>query len=208
MEDGGEEKEFLHLSRIRKFMRKVMDEKRDGGAVATMRGISKRVDPEPRNESKMKRSRTGATYTNLMVRWSGCQRVRFLQAAEEVCERSLKKEKKKRSDPCRRTIKDEERDGKKKVIQEEGDKLRRWGLCWGDQVRIQNIGDSMLLVNWKINGTQYRSPVHRTQKTDLRLLSGHLGLFHHIFRDWSEGADQLTRNASEGGPSWRGGQKD
>ena len=89
--NGGEEMEFLQLSRLRKFMRKVMDEKRDGGAVATMRGISKRVDPEPRNERKMKRRRTAATYTNFMVRWSGCQRVRFLRDAEEVCERSLKK---------------------------------------------------------------------------------------------------------------------
>ena len=46
--------------------------------------------------------------------------------------------------------------------------LRRWDLCKGNQVRVQVLRDSTLIVNWmsgrwKIGRPKYRAQVQKTQ---------------------------------------------
>ena len=78
---------------------------------------------------------------------------------------------------------------RRKVIQEERDRLRRWDPCSETQMRSPILVDSALIViwlteRWKVNGPEYRNEVHRTanrlDQTDLRFTSGQLDLCQHI----------------------------
>ena len=80
----------------------------------------------------------------------------FVEAAEEICKRNLKRQEDKdagclcegRWNGKDHSIKEEER---KKNIKKERKKLRIWNLVWGNQTRVQIAGDSNLVVRW-LNG--------------------------------------------------------
>ena len=93
----------------------------------------------------------------------------------------------------------------------ERDKLRNWDPGWRNQIRVQIMGDSNLVVNWlngrrKVNNQKFRADVQKTlnlfDKTDIRPMADHLDLFQHKNRDWNEKADRLTHDAREKGASW------
>ena len=52
----------------------------------------------------------------------------------------------------------------------------------------------------------FRAEVHKTQilldQTDIVLMSDHLDICQHIYRDWNGDADYLTHKAREEGPAW------
>ena len=63
----------------------------------------------------------------------------------------------------------EEEEGRKKDIMKERAKLRRWGPGWANQIRVQILGDSSLIVHWmtgrwKINNQKFKAEVHETPK--------------------------------------------
>ena len=135
-------------------MRKISDKRKDSDTDAMVRGTPKHANPErrnqrsvnthafdPRTDSKTKRRRTGATNPNwdsLMMKWSGCQRWwvpdkewdSFVPADDRICKRTLKKDKKREGKSSGRTIKDEESGKKKKKVQQERGRLRRWDARW------------------------------------------------------------------------------
>ena len=91
------------------------------------------------------------------------------------------------------------------------EKLRIWDPAWRNQMRIQILGDSNLIVNWmngkwKINNPKFRMMVQKTQnmldKTHLRPLGDHLDMFQHIYRDCNQEAKRLTHAAREKGATW------
>ena len=91
----------------------------------------------------------------------------------------------------------------------ERDKLRNWDLDWWSQMRVQDMGDSNLVVSWlngrwRINNQKIRADAQKTQnlldKTDVRPMADHLDLFQHIYKDWK--ADRLTHEVREKGASW------
>ena len=53
---------------------------------------------------------------------------------------------------------------------------------------------------------KFRAEVHKTQilldQTDIILISDHLDMCQHIYRDWNCDADYLTHKAREEGPAW------
>ena len=68
----------------------------------------------------------------------------------------------------------------------ERDKVRIWDEGSGNQIRVQIVGDSHLVVNWMnvrwtISNQKFRVEVQRTQdlldKTDIRPMADHLDLF-------------------------------
>ena len=66
----------------------------------------------------------------------------FLQAARGICKISMKKHKKRRGELSKKTVTDEENENKTTMTQDERDKLRRWDLCYRNQVRIHILGVS------------------------------------------------------------------
>ena len=62
-----------------------------------------------------------------------------------------------------------------------------------NQVRVQILGDSMLVVNWMNGGKndkpKFRAEVRKTQilldQTDVVLMSDHLDICQYIYRDWN-----------------------
>ena len=105
--------------------------------------------------------------------------------------------------------KDEE-EGKKNNVKER-ENQRIWDPAWGNQKRIQTLGDSNLIVNWmngklKINNQKFRIMVQKTHnmldKTDIRPVGDHLDMFQHNCRDWNQEADHLTHVAREKGETW------
>ena len=71
---------------------------------------------------------------------------------------------------------EDEAERRKKKLKER-DKLRNWDPAWRNQLRVQILGDSNLVVNWldgkkKINNQKVRMMVQRTQnvldRTDIR----------------------------------------
>ena len=60
----------------------------------------------------------------------------------------MKKDKEQNCELCKKGMKDEGDNNKKKTIPDERDMFRRGDPCWGNQVRIQILGDSLLVVNW------------------------------------------------------------
>ena len=169
---------------------------------------------DPNNQNKTKRRGAGVVHTNcdnLMTKWSGLQRWwetskgwdSFRRTAEEIC-KEIKPSNWKNEN-------NQEEDERTKSIVKERDKLRRWDPSWCHQTRVQNVGDSNLVVNWlngrsKINNknSKLRCKRHRicwTRETS-RMMSDHMDLFQHIYRDWNEEADHLTHEAREKGPSW------
>ena len=80
-------------------------------------------------------------------------------------------------------------------------KQRIWDPARRNQMRIQILRDSNLTVNWmngklKINNQKFRMMVQKTQKmldkTDIRPMEDHLGMFQHIYREWNQEAEHLT----------------
>ena len=141
-----------------------------------------------------------------MTKRSGCQRwwesckgwENFVKAAEEFCKRALKREENNGMQEWNRNDgqegKGEQEKERKKNIMKERNKLRNWDPSWRNQIRVQIMGDSNLVVNWmhgrsKINNQKFRAEVQETQnvldKTDIRPMAGHLDLFQHIYRDWN-----------------------
>ena len=93
----------------------------------------------------------------------------------------------------------------------EREKQRIWDPAWGNQMRIQILGDSNLIVNWmngkwKINNQKFKMMIQKTQntmdKTDIRPKGDHLDMFHHIHREWNQEADRLTHVARDKGATW------
>ena len=93
----------------------------------------------------------------------------------------------------------------------EREKLRIWDPAWGNQMRIQILGNPNLIVNemtgkWKINNQKFRMMVQKTQnmmdKTDIRPMGDHFDMIQHIYRDWNQEADHLTHVAREKGATW------
>ena len=83
---------------------------------------------------------------------------------------------------------------------------RIWGPALGNQMRIQILGDSKLIVTWmngkwKINNQKFKMMIQKTQNTmdttDIPPMRDHLDMFHHIYREWNQEADRLTRVARE-----------
>ena len=54
---------------------------------------------------------------------------------------------------------------------------------------------------------KFRAEVHKTQilldQTDIVLMSDHLDIYQHIYRDWNGDADYLSHKAREEGPAWK-----
>ena len=80
--------------------------------------------------------------------------------------------------------------------------------AWGNQLRVQILGDSNLVVNWmngrwKINNWKFRKVIQKTQnmldKMDLRPMADHLDVFQHVYKEWNEETDRLTHVAREKG---------
>ena len=176
------------------------------------------------NQDRMKRRRAAVVHTNwdnLMMKWSGCQRwwefsndwKSFVKTALELCKRILNRDEDKNVRGFSLT---EEKDERSKIEEErtknkmkEKWKPRIWDPAWGNQMRIQILGDSNLFVNWmngkwKIDNHNSRAMVDKTKnmmdKTDLRPMGDHLNMFQHIYRDWNQEADHLTHVAREIGP--------
>ena len=93
----------------------------------------------------------------------------------------------------------------------ERERQRNWDPAWGNQVRIQILGASNLIVNWmngkwKINDQKFRMMVQKTPNTldkiDIRPMGDHLDMFHHIYRELNQEADRLTHVAREKGATW------
>ena len=86
----------------------------------------------------------------------------------------------------------------------ERERQRHWDPAWGNQMRIQIMGDSNLIVNWmngkwKINNQKFKMMIQTTQntmdKTDIRPMGDHLDMFHHIYREWNQEADRFSHVA-------------
>ena len=77
-----------------------------------------------------------------------------------------------------------------------------WNPARGNQLRIQILGDSNLIVNWlngkwKINNQMFRTMVQKTQnmldRTDIHPMGDHLDMFQHIYREWNPESDFILR---------------
>ena len=115
-------------------------------------------------------------WDNLMMKWSGCQRwwevsndwKSLVKTAEELCKRILKRDEDKKARGFSLIGREDERskieeERKKNKMKERG-KLRIWDPAWGNQMRIQILGDTNLIVNrvngkWKINNQKFRMMV-------------------------------------------------
>ena len=197
-----------------------------------MRDILRHADPlwrnqrstnarllDPRNQNKMKRRRAGVVHTNwdsLMTRWSGCRRwwesckgwENFVKAAEELCKRALKREENKGTQGWNRNDEQEEKGEqakeRKNNIMKERNKLRNWDPSWANQIMVQIMGDSNLVVNWK-NGRwkiNYQKFGAEVQKDAESTGQNRHSSDQHTNRDWNEEADRLTHEAREKGASW------
>ena len=91
------------------------------------------------------------------------------------------------------------------------EKLRIFDPASGNQIGVQIMGDSNLIVNRligksKINNQRFRAMVQKAQnlmnKTDIRPTRYHLNMFQHVYRDWNQEADHLTQVARENGATW------
>ena len=71
----------------------------------------------------------------------------------------------------RKSEKTQKEGERRKSIMKERDKLRNWDLDWGNQTRVQIVGDSNLVVNW-VNG---RWKINN--QTFVRPMSDHMDLF-------------------------------
>ena len=72
----------------------------------------------------------------------------FARTAEEICRRTLKKDGCKEVKPSNwKNEKNQEEDEKTKIIMKERNKVRRWDLGWGNQTRVQIMGETNLVVN-------------------------------------------------------------
>ena len=114
----------------------------------------------------MKRRRAGvahASWDSLMTRWSGCQRwwnackgwESFVKAAEELCKRAPTRKENKVTENWtkiyKQDVQSEQEEERKKNMMKERNRLRIWDPAWGNQIRVQIMGDSNLVVNW-MNG--------------------------------------------------------
>ena len=141
-------------------------------------------------------------WDNLWIRWTECQRwwevskdcKSFVKTADEVRRRTLIRDvdKKKESSLLEEMViaqskAEEERRKRKK---KEREKQRIWDHAWGNQKRIQILGDSNLIVNWmngrwRINNQKFQKMVQRTHnvldKTDLRPMADHLDMFQYVY---------------------------
>ena len=92
------------------------------------------------------------------------------------------------------------------------------GTNWGDGTFAGRIKCEFrfwetpcwLWTGWMEDGKndkpKFRAEVHKTQilldQTDIVLMSDHLEICQHIYRDWNGNADHLTHQAREDGPAW------
>ena len=176
-EGGGENIAYLVLQRIWNYFQKTFDKKRNNMTDKMMRNILTHANPEwreqrsicarildPKNQDRMKRRRAGVVHTiwdNLMMKWSGSQRwwdvsndwKSFVQTAEDWCRRTLERDEdiKKKGFSLiggeKRFQNKAEEERKKNKIKER-EKQRIWDPAWGNQMRIQILGDSNQIVNW------------------------------------------------------------
>ena len=117
---------------------------------------------DPKNQDRMKRRRAGVVHTNwdnLMMRWSGCQRwwevsndwKSFAKTAEELCKRTLERDEDKKkggfSWTGREDVQNKAEEERKLKKMNAREKQRIWDPAWGNQMRIQILGDSKLIVN-------------------------------------------------------------
>ena len=121
---------------------------------------------DPQNQDSMKRRRAvvvDTNWDNLMMKWSGIQRwwqvsndwKSLVKTAEDLCKRTMERDedKKKRGFSLigREKVQIKAKEERKKNKVEERKKLRIWDPAWGNQMRIQFLEDSNLIMNW-MNG--------------------------------------------------------
>ena len=116
-------------------------------------------------------------WDNLLMKWSGSKRwwdvsddwTGFVKTAEELCkitlERRGQKEERFFLDWKREEVQNKDEEERKKNKMKEKEKQRIWDPAWGNQMRIQIMGDSNLIVNWmngkwKINNQKFRMMVY------------------------------------------------
>ena len=186
---------------------------------------------DPTSQDRMKRRRAGVVHTdwdNLMLKWSGCQRLRafsndlksFVKTEEGLCKRTLERDedKKKRGFFLvrKRRFQNKAEEETKENKMKERERQRIWDPAWSNQVRILFFGDSNLSVTWmngkwKINNQKFRMMVQKTQnmqdKTDIRPMGDHLDMLQHIYRERNQEADHLTHVAREKGVLHRRSRK-
>ena len=104
--------------------------------------------------------------------------------------------------------KDEGKEGKKKKdIQEEREKLRRWDHCWEKPGSYSDLGSfhaDCELDEWQVQDQRTEVQKRSSQAaqntldiTDLGPMSHHLDLFKHIYRDWNDGSEtELAQSSS------------
>ena len=138
-----------------------------------------------------------------------------MKRVQELCKRTLERDEDKNkrgfSLTGREDVQNKAEEERKKNKMKEREKQRIWDPAWCNQMRIQILGDSNLIVNWmngkwKINNQKFRAMVQKTQnkldKTDIRPMGDHLDMFQHIYREWNQEADHLTHVAREKGATW------
>ena len=133
-----------------------------------------------------------------------------MKTAEEISKRILTRDEDKKVRGFSLTEGKDERSKieieRKKNRMKEREKLRIWDHAWWNRMRVQIMGDSILIVNWlsgkwKINHQKFRAEVRNTQnlmdRTDIRPMGDHLDMFQHTYRDWNQEADHLTHVARD-----------
>ena len=162
-------------------------------------------------------------WDNLWTRWSGSQkwwkvsndRESLVKTAEELCKRTLGRQDDKKREEGPFTGKEgtqrKELVERRKSKMREREGLRMWYLARCNQIRIQILGDSDLIVNWmdgkwKINDQKFSMMVQKTQKmldrTDIRPMGDHLDMFQHVYREWNREDHHLTHVVREKGATW------
>ena len=168
-EGGRENVEYLVLQRIWSYKEKRFDRKRNKTSDKMMRNILTHANPEwreqrsicarildPKIKDKMRRRRAGVVHTNwdnLMFKWAHSQRwwetstdwESFGNTVEDVCKRTLGRDEDNKMKgfffEWRRKENTEE-EGRKKNKMQERERQRIWDPAWGNQMRIQILGDS------------------------------------------------------------------
>ena len=149
---------------------------------------------------------TGVVHTNwnsLLTRWrvlsqGGWESCKgwenFVKAAEEPFKKSLqKKEENKETQGWNRTDEQEEKgeqEKERKNKMKERNKLRNWDPSCRNQIRVQIMGKSNLVVNWMISWSEVQKTQNLLDKTDIRPMAWPLGLVSAYkqgleWRDWS-----------------------
>ena len=110
----------------------------------------------------------------------------FCKSGRGALQKSCKKNRGSLNKIDKQDEKSEKEEERKKNMMNKRDKLRIWDPSWGNQIRVQIIGDSNLVVKWmngrrKINNQKFRVEVQKTQnlldKTDIRPMADHLDLY-------------------------------